>query len=196
MHAGANLAIRIHLDHTEHALWLSNVCHALCAAGLLLGSRAILSVALCGLLVPHSIWLFDAAIGLTTGDFPIGVTAHTVNYGAVLWFVTSYHFYLLPVLLLTTAGRFDPRAALRTPALYAVLLLLSLAMPVASNVNYAHNLAPRVAWTAPINAWPEWLYVVANLLATTLVGFAPAWWLLTRFSAAQSGRSRTDRSAL
>lgn len=184
LHVLANLALRVHLDQTEHAWWLSNVCHAMTALALLLGSRSILSVSCCALLLPHTLWLTDALVGLTTGTFPIGITAHITSFAPALWFVTSYHFYLLPLLLYAVlhGRRFDARSALWTPALFAALLAFSTLLPAASNVNYAHALAPSLAWTAPINAWPHALYLVANWAAVTLIACAPAWCALAALS--------------
>lgn len=177
VHAGANLGIRIYADTTEHTWWLSNVSHALAAVGLMLGSRAILSVALCATLVPHAIWIIDNLAGNTLGVFPFGFTTHTQHFGAVMWFVTSYHYYLLPTLLLAIAPgrRFVPEAARWTPALYALLLAFSLLLPEASNVNYAYAFAPRASWSASINTMPHALYLVGNLVSVMVLGMLPAW---------------------
>jgi MSHA pilin protein MshA len=137
-------------------LWISNASLALCAVGVALNGRALLSALLILLLVPHGAWLADCFGWLATGRFPLGFTAYLAHASFADWIATAHHFYLLP-LLLTMVGRAGgptrsaPWAAL---GIYAALLLVG-RLGGDANVNWAVALWPHdpPAWIAPLQGF-------------------------------------------
>ena len=93
--------------------WMSHLSLAFTGAGLILRSPPLLSAALIGVLVPHSVWLLDCFGWILFGSFPLGVTAYLESADARTWIATAHHFYLIPLLLFVvlrcyfTTSRFE-----------------------------------------------------------------------------------------
>lgn len=171
--------IKIDQERSGEIWWLCHATLALAAAGFVLRSGTLLGMAFLGVLVPHTLWLTDAAAGALLGIQCAGVTTYLRNADTASWISTCHHFYLLP-LLWTHRGRLPvrPGEALRGMALvYLLLTIVSrLALPESSNINYAHALFPALGWRPleSLNASPWWLYLAALNTAAFGLFFLPA----------------------
>ncbi len=176
-------SIKIDQGRGDEIWWLCHATLALAAAGFVLRSGTLLGMAFLGVLVPHTLWLTDAAMGATLGIQYAGVTPYLRNADALTWLSTCHHFYLLPVLWMHRT-RLPSRPAeplLGMAMVYLLLTLVSrLALPEQSNVNYAHALFPALGWQPlnALNASPWWLYLAALNSAAFGLFFLPAMVLL------------------
>lgn len=180
-------AIKMQKGIGEDVCWLSHVALALTGAGLLTGSARFLSAALIGVLIPHSVWLFDCLGGLLFGRFPLGITAYLDGADAWTWVATAHHFYLIPVLSIVLARSrcFSSEGLPLVLALFAVLSLASrFVLAEARNVNSAFAMVPSV--DLPIVHWVNDLSTLPFLVFLNawmgLVMMWPATLLLKRWS--------------
>lgn len=126
----------------EEILWLCHVTLDIAAAGMLVRSHRLLTLALTCALVPQGLWIIDFVCGVTTGRHPLGFTTFLRDADLLMWVLMSHHFYLTPVLGVMV---------LRRPVLHdarilglAIVLAIGLTtacrltMPPERNVNASH----------------------------------------------------------
>lgn len=159
-------------------LWFSH-------AGLLLGGVALIArsahiAAVAFVLVAgfHLLWIFDAAVGLTTGRFPVGGTRYLITADSATLALTSHHIYLVPLLAACLINRrvFPWSSFTVAAAPMAALTTASrLALPASMNINFAHAVMPESE--APVllwfNALPTPAYLGVHALFCTLVFLVP-----------------------
>lgn len=174
-------AIAVHktaLGTPEDVWWMCHVMLGIGGAGFVLRSPALLATALTATLIPQLFWLVDCCIGLLTGTFPLNLTNHVANLSTLEWILTSFHFYMLPVLFagVIRFGRFPASTVPLTLTLYAVLTIVGRLLPAGANVNSAHHIWTHVdlALFHWVNALPAAGYLIALNLWMALVIFLPA----------------------
>ncbi|MDQ7012338.1 MAG: hypothetical protein Q9O74_00405 [Planctomycetota bacterium] len=171
--------IKIDQGRGDEIWWLCHATLALAAAGFMLRSGTLLGMAFLGVLVPHTLWLTDAAAGAVLGVQCAGVTTYLRHADAATWLSTCHHFYLLPLLWMHRK-RLLCRPAETLFGMALVYLLLTavsrLALPAQGNVNYAHAFFPALEWQPlnALNASPWWLYLAALNTAALGLFFLPA----------------------
>ncbi len=147
-------------------LWLSHIGLLVAALGFLRRSVLLITAALIGVFVLHTLWLADCITWLASGTFPLGVTSYLADADVWAWVATAHHFYLAPLLIVTVWHYGQcPRAALSTAVgLFACLTILSRALldPV-GNVNFAFEVATSLDWA--IFGWVNRLPVILYLMA-------------------------------
>ncbi len=171
--------IKIDQGRGDEIWWLCHATLALAAAGFTLRSGTLMGMAFLGVLVPHTLWLTDAAAGAVLGVQCAGVTTYLRGADATTWLSTFHHFYLLPLLWMHRK-RLLCRPAETLFGMALVYLLLTavsrLALPEQGNVNYAHALFPALEWQPlnALNASPWWLYLAVLNTAALGLFFLPA----------------------
>lgn len=178
------VGLKLSRGRPEDLLWMSHVALLLAALGLLTRRPRLLSTALTCVLLLHTMWLVDAAVGLTAGLFPLGIATYLADADALTWIGTLHHFYLVPLLivLVVRCRCFEPAVLAAASALFAVLSILSRCLtPPSVNVNSAFGL-PR--WDLPVfdlvSGLPAVPYLLALNAIVTGVFFFPAAALLLR----------------
>ncbi|MEL7472237.1 MAG: type II secretion system protein [Planctomycetota bacterium] len=150
-------------------LWISHVALALGGLALIVRSTRLAAMAFVGVAALHTLWLLDAAMGVATGRFPLGLTAYLLEADAWTLLGTSHHLYLTPMLAVWLRGRrVEPgRAAFHAAALFALLALACrLLLPAHLNVDFAHALLPQA--DSAVLAWVNALAAPAFLAVLTL----------------------------
>jgi hypothetical protein len=181
--------------NARELLWISHFGLFLAALGFLLESGLLIATCFVSVFILHALWLFDAAAGLTTGDFPLGATRYLQTAPLWLWVSTAHHFYLLPLLAFGLWRRREcpPEALVAAIALFLYASVASrFFLDPADNVNFAFGLEVQVlpdfiAWAnrqrsgfylVGLNAFATWFmflpaYVLARLASSKLSpGFA------------------------
>ncbi|MAE64312.1 MAG: hypothetical protein CMJ18_08560 [Phycisphaeraceae bacterium] len=134
--------------------WNSHVSLVVAGIGLLAGSTLLVTVPLTATLIAHFAWVVDAAIGLSTGTFPLNMSAYLAQTGPLTWIGTSHHVYLSPVLLavILRHGHYPATTMPLALLMIAALTLISrYALDPWRNINSAFIFFPTVRH--PINTW-------------------------------------------
>ena len=155
-------------------MWMSHVALLMAGIGLLSGRRVLTSGALVAVVVPHTVWLIDAAGVLLGRGSPMGITRYLEGAELGVWLGTLHHFYLLPLLLIITLRwRLWHRGALLMAVSVGVLMtfLSRVLLSPESNVNYAYNMLGAVdhPLIRAMNGLPAPLYLLA--LFVVVCGF-------------------------
>lgn len=175
MHFAIICIIKTQLGLADEIWWMSHIALAIGATGLMLRRPTLTATALCCVLVPHALWLFDAACGLLIGHFPFGITAYLVDATGSMWIATAHHFYLAPVLyisLLRERANSDAALLLAMVLTLIALTVSRFGLPAAFNVNQAHQAVP--AWSAQLIRWTDDLPAVpfiVGVFAWTIIAF-------------------------
>lgn len=192
-------AIKLHQGRSDEIWWLCHVTLALAAAGFMLNARTLVGMAFVGVLVPHTLWLGDAALGSFPGLGCAGVRDYLDNADALTWLSTCHHFYLIPLLWAALSRQpTKPRASLLGMAgLFVLISIVSrFLLPESANINFAHGLFPastkRLLIT--INALPAAAYLL--VLDSLVIGllFVPASLVLGWFVKSASTQSSPSPS--
>ncbi|MEZ6209883.1 MAG: hypothetical protein R3B46_01360 [Phycisphaerales bacterium] len=200
----AHFAMLAWFKRTNHIegelLWFSH-------AGLLLGALALIArstnlAATAFILVAgfHILWIADATLGLTTGDFPVGGTRFLLTADTPTLALTTHHLYLAPILAIFLLRRKRiPITAL--PAALILLIALTatsrLTLPPSMNINYAHaalasSTNPALVW---FNALPTRQYLPVHAAFCLLVFLIPSVIIMKTLIAARSHTKRRATSA-
>jgi hypothetical protein len=160
-------------DTLDGLWWVSCVALLVAVAGLLIRSTLYISTALTMIGVTHTMWLLDAAAGLTTGFHPFGATSYLHDADVWKLIATSYHVFLLPMLLWVTVRlrAFDRNAFVASIIVFFGLSMISrFVLDDVTNVNYAHAIFPNIenAAIARINRLSAPLYLL--ILNASMVG--------------------------
>lgn len=196
-------SIKLHQDKSGDIWWLCHATLALAAAGFLLRARTLIAMAFIGVLVPHMLWLGDALLGSFSGLGCAGVHAYLVQADALTWLSTCHHLYLIPLLWIALSRMPDRadlqplHALLGMTGLFVVISVVSrVALPQASNINFAHALFPasEQPLLRAINALPAAVYLlVLNCLVIGLL-FVPTSLVLSRFTKGQAAERSVQSS--
>lgn len=160
-------------------LWFCHISLALAAVGCLTCSKLLKATALTNVCVLHSLWIFDFAVGYTSGTFPLGFSAYVQDLDFWGWTASVHHLYLLPVLLwMFWREREYPRETWLLSATLFVLAMLasrSLLSP-AQNVNYSYFIPQslQLFGASSLNRLPSDLYMFGVHGAVNLAAFLPA----------------------
>ncbi len=177
-HFGA-LAYFKRAHHIEgELLWFSHAGLLLGAVALLARSAPLVSIAFTLVAGFHALWFVDAAIGLATGDFPVGGTRYLMAADDATLALTSHHIYLVPVLAAFLVSR---RAFPMSSIPIAALVVLGLAaasrltLPAPMNINFAHTVMPDSETPALVwfNALTTPAYLGVHAIFCTLVFLLP-----------------------
>ena len=75
------VALKAHDGLLQELWWNSHVTLLLAGVGLLLGRTLLVTTAITACALGHLGWMTDAAIGLTTGTFPLGMAHYLLETG-------------------------------------------------------------------------------------------------------------------
>lgn len=178
LHLLAIIVTKNQLGTQHDMLWHCHAMLGVAAFGFLLRSPLLLSTALIGSLVAHTLWVVDCVIGVSTGIFPIAMTNHVVAYSTWQWVLTTFHFYTVPLLLWALRKqRQIPvlNALLLTTCVFIALTVISRSWPERYNLNAAYyplggtnTAAGRLAQSLPAPA-----YLVVLNLTMLVLAFLP-----------------------
>lgn len=184
------VALKLSRGIEGELLWLSHVGLLLAGVGVLARSPLLVGAVFVLTTAVHALWCFDAAVGVCTGSFPLGLTAYVTTADWMVLTLTMHHVYLSPVCawwIRRNAG--DIRGAWWLALVLLVLLTgLSRAfIPAAMNINMAHTVFPRSSglW-AWYNALPAGWFLLLHASTCGVVLLAPGMLLLERMSASRA----------
>jgi len=162
--------------------WISHATLLLAGVAMMLRSSRLCAVAFVNVAGVHSLWIFDAIVGTSTGKFPVGVTNYVATCDVPTFAATLHHAYLAPVLLwwLVARGHLDRsdwwRALVGGIATMTFLCLVSrLLLPSAINANVAHSLFAESTSSAFrwYNKLPWWNYLAIHIPVWSAVFILP-----------------------
>jgi hypothetical protein len=165
-------------DKGPELFWMSHVGLLMAALGLIARRRWLVGAALTGVAVIHLMWITDAAVGLTTGSFPLRMADYLPKGDLKMWLGTAHHFYLVPLLavLIIRDGHFPWRSLPVASLIFFVLTLISrYALSEQDNVNCAYLIrsGPSLGLITRLNGLKDLPYLLALNAGVTLLLFFP-----------------------
>ena len=158
-------------------LWLCDFANLILCAGLLIGSRRLISWAAVGVFIPQLLWPLDLLSRLVFGRHLIGGTEYMFNPAIPLdvRLLSLYHILMLMLIVLALShSRYDPRAlSLQILSGSTLLILTFLFTPPERDINWVFGLFGR-----PQHAVSPLLYFILCLFFYPIVVYLPNHYLL------------------